>query len=74
MKEKVIIMLIIGMAAICPFSLWVNFVLVDGIDLMQYHIDYRDSVIDTLRDSYYNLMDTVDSLKLELFKERYKPH
>lgn len=65
--------LILILAAICPLSIWINISLFKGINRMQYHIDFRDSLLDSTRQKYYNSLDTIDSLKFRILIQKYKP-
>lgn len=72
MKTHMVGIIVLVLASLCPFSIWINISLISAIDKMQSHIDWRDSFINTTTYKYYNSLDSIDSLKFEQYKAKFQ--
>lgn len=72
MKNHIAGIIVLGLSSLCPFSIWINISLMKGMDKMQSHIDWRDSFITSTSKKYYNSLDSIDSLRFELFKVKFQ--
>ncbi|TYP89434.1 hypothetical protein BC792_12735 [Sphingobacterium allocomposti] len=70
---KIIFGVLLGLVVICPISIAMNFFIIRHNAKLQYHIDYRDSLIDEMQKRQLEHFKRIDSLEFELFKLNYNP-